>query len=106
MQTADRYRRVPGLVIFWAGAQAVCFIWKTPARIPISMQVAEVLDALSGWTSPAELRDRIAPGSEISEIQQTIDLLQTLELIEREADTRRHDEWLLWSPEAAFFHFA
>jgi SagB-type dehydrogenase family enzyme len=104
-QTADRYRRSPGLVIHWAGSQAVCFIWQSAQRIPISMQVAGVLQELSDWTSSAELRDRISPGGALETAGETIALLHALGLVERERDGS-HTSWHEWSPEAAFFHFA
>ncbi len=106
MQTADRYRRVPGLVIYWAGSQAVCFIWQSCERIPISMEAAGLLDDLSDWTSLAEFRDRVAPGSELEVVAETIGLLHTLRLVEREGDPGGDARWQEWSPEAAFFHFA
>ena len=106
MQTADRYRRVPGLVIYWAGSQAVCFIWQSCERIPISMEAAGLLQDLSDWTSLAELRDRVAPGSELEVVEETIGLLHTLRLVEREGDPIADARWQQWSPEAAFFHFA
>ena len=107
MQTADRYRRARGVVIYWVDAQAVCFVWQTSQRIPISMAVAGVLQQMSDWTSTPELRDRIAPGSDVAAVEDTITLLHTLGLIERDGDERRAiDAWQSWSPEAAYFHFA
>ena len=105
MQTAVRYRRSPGAVIYWAGSQAVCFIWQSAQRIPISIQVAGVLQELSEWTSSAEFRDRISPDGDLATIEETIGLLHGLRLIEREGD-ETNAEWHEWSPEAAFFHFA
>ncbi|MEO7132789.1 MAG: SagB family peptide dehydrogenase [Vicinamibacterales bacterium] len=106
MQTADRYRRAPGLVIYWAGSQAVCFIWQSCERIPISMEAAGLLQEFSDWTSLAEFRDRVAPGSELEVVAGTIGLLHTLRLVEREGDVSGDGGWQEWSPEAAFFHFS
>lgn len=105
MQTADRYRRVPGLVIYWAQAQAVCFSWRSSQRIPISFAAASLLDQLSDWTTVEQLTDRIGAGDEVSTVAETIDLLLALAMIERE-DADGDGEWLQWSPEATFFHFA
>jgi SagB-type dehydrogenase family enzyme len=105
VQTADRYRRSPGAVIYWIGSQAVCFIWQSGERIPISIQVAGVLEELTGWTSAPELRDRISPGGNLTTVEETIRLLLTLRLIEQEGEQAGPD-WAEWSPEAAFFHFA
>jgi len=104
-QTAGRYRRAPGLVIHWAGSQAVCFVWQSAQRIPISMQVAGVLQELSEWASAAELRDRISPGGPLATVEETIGLLHALRLVEREGDGPP-SSWQEWCPEAAFFHFA
>ena len=104
-QTADRYRRAPGLVIYWAGPQAVCFVWQSSQRIPISIQVVAILQELSDWTSAAELRDRYVQGGEVTAVEETIDLLLTLQLVEREGDAQ-NTGWPEWAPEAAFFHFA
>lgn len=105
MQTVDRYRRVPGLVIFWAQSQAVCFVWRTAQRIPITFEAASLLDQLSDWTTVEQLTDRIGAGDQHTTVAETIDLLLTLAMIEREgADT--DSNWLQWSPEATFFHFA
>jgi SagB-type dehydrogenase family enzyme len=106
MQTADRYRRVPGLVIYWSGSQAVCFSWQSCERIPISMEAAGLLQDLSDWTSLADFRDRVAPGSELEVVEETLGLLHTLRLVEREGDSIADARWQQWSPEAAFFHFA
>jgi SagB-type dehydrogenase family enzyme len=105
VQTADRYRRSRGIVIFWAEAQAVCFVWQSAQRIPITSDAVGILHHLTDWTSVAELRDRIATGSDPSVVAETIDLLRTLGLVEREGDPRVGSEWSEW-PAAAFFHFA
>ena len=39
-------------------------------------------------------------------VNETIGLLQSLRLVEREGEPTSHAAWLEWSPEAAFFHFA
>lgn len=106
MQAADRYRRSPGLVITWRGSQAVCFVWQSAQRIPISIPAAAILHDLSDWTSVAELRDRIAPAGELAALDETVQLLLALRLIEREGEPVANREWLEWSPEAAFFHFS
>ena len=106
MQTADRFRRSPGVVISWDGNQALCFTWQSAERMPISIAALGLLHQLSDWTSAAELRDRIAPGGDVVMVTETIDLLHELGLVEREGQPSRHSEWLEWSPAAAFFHFA
>jgi SagB-type dehydrogenase family enzyme len=106
VQTADRYRRASGVVSYWAGAQAVCFHWHSARRIPVPFEAVGILHRLTEWASIAELRDRIAPGGDAAAIMETIVLLHTLGLVEREGDARSHEPWLEWTPEAAFFHFA
>ena len=106
MQAADRYRRSPGAVIYWAGSQAVCFLWQSAERIPISMEAAGLLQHLSEWTTVAEFRDRVAPGGDLDTVEETIVLLHTLRLVEQEGEPTIGDRWSEWSPEAAFFHFA
>lgn len=106
MQTADRYRRVPGVVIYWVGAQAVCFRWQSAQRIPVPFEAVGILHRLAEWASLGEVRDRIAPGEEPAAVTETIALLHKLGLVEREGDDRPHEPWLEWAPEAAFFHFA
>jgi SagB-type dehydrogenase family enzyme len=106
VQTADRYRRSPGVVIQWAGPQAVCFVWQSSQRIPVTTEAIAILHGLSDWTSAAELRDRIAPGGDLTSAAETLRLLHTLGLVEREGEATAGDEWLAWTPEAAFFHFA
>jgi SagB-type dehydrogenase family enzyme len=105
MQTVDRYRRAPGLVIYWDESQAVCFIWRSAQRIPITFSAASLLDHLSDWTTVEQLSERIGAGDALTTVAETIGLLLELALIERE-DTATEGEWLQWSPEAAFFHFA
>jgi len=106
VQTAARYRRSPGVVSYWIGAEAVCFTWQSAERMPISIDALGVLHHLTDWTSAAELRDRIAPGGDLAIVTETIDLLLTLGLVERENEPIRHPEWREWSPAAAFFHFS
>ena len=106
MQTVDRYRRSPGAVIYWEGSQAVCFLWQSSERIPISFDAAGFLQHISDWTTCAEFRDRVAPDSDLATVEDTIALLHTLRLIERESEPRVDDQWLAWSPAAAFFHFS
>lgn len=105
MPAADRYRRVPGLVIHWAGSQAVCFTWRSAQRIPITFEAASLLDHFSDWTTIDQLEERLGGGDDVVTITQTIDLLLTLELIEREGAQTTGD-WMQWTPEATFFHFA
>ncbi|MEO7157370.1 MAG: SagB family peptide dehydrogenase [Vicinamibacterales bacterium] len=101
----DRYRRVPGLVIYWAGSQAVCFTWRSAERIPITFDAASLLDQLSDWTSIAQLTDRLGAGDSATAVAETVGLLLAIALIERDAD-RAGEGWAPWLPEAAFFHFA
>jgi SagB-type dehydrogenase family enzyme len=105
MQTADRFRRSPGLVIYWAGSQAVCFIWQSSARIPISLEAVDILHAIPDWTTVSELRERIAADGDDAIIQETVDLLLEIGLVERDGDARVETPWLEW-PQAAFFHFS
>ena len=105
MQTADRYRRSPGLVIYWAGSEAVCFIFQSAERIPISLEAVDILHAIPDWTTVAELQERIAPGEASGIVRQTVDLLLEIGLVERDGDARHGDAWLDW-PHAAFFHFS
>lgn len=105
MQTADRYRRSPGLVIYWAGSEAVCFIWQSSTRIPISLEAVDVLHAIPDWTTVEELHERIAPDGEAGVVQETVDLLLEIGLVERDGDARPRAPWLEW-PQAAFFHFS
>jgi SagB-type dehydrogenase family enzyme len=106
VQTADRYRRSPDVVSHWVGSQAVCYVWRSAERIPISIEALDILHQLTEWTTAAELRDRIAPGGDTAAVSETMLLLHTLGLIERAGESISHPEWLQWTPEAAFFHFA
>lgn len=106
MQTADRYRRSPGAVIYWVDAQAVCFIWQSGARIPLTTQALSILQGLTGWTSASGLRDLISPGGDVSAAEGLLQLFHSIGLVEREGAGQSDSEWLAWSPEAAFFHFA
>ena len=103
---AARYRRWPGFVSYWDQHEAVCFTWQSAERMPISIDALGLLNHLTDWTSAAELRDRIAPGGDEAIVMETLALLLTLGLIEREGEPSRHPEWLAWSPAAAFFHFS
>lgn len=105
MQTADRYRRVPGLVIFWAQSQAVCFVWHSAQRLPITFEAASLLDELSDWITVEQLSDRLGAGDNLTTVAETIDLLLTMGMVEREAD-QVSGGWPQWSPEATFFHFS
>ena len=104
--TADRFRRSPGLVLYWDSSQAVGFVWQSARRVPISADALPVIQGLTDWTSAADLRDRIAPGGAVSDAEALLDLLYSLNLVEREGDPAPGREWLEWSPAAAFFHFA
>jgi SagB-type dehydrogenase family enzyme len=106
VQTADRYRRSAGVVIQWAGTQAVCFVWRSSQRIPITTEAIAILHGLTDWTSAAELRDRVQPAGDLASAAETLRLLHTLGLVEREGEATADDEWLQWTPEAAYFHFA
>lgn len=104
MQTVDRYRRARGVVIYWRESQAVCFVWPASRHVPIGMPAAGILHELSDWTTTTELRDRIAPSGDLVVVEETLQLLVTLNLVEREGDAA-NDQWTHWSPYAAFFHF-
>jgi SagB-type dehydrogenase family enzyme len=106
MQAVERYRRSRGLVLYWDAAQAVCFSPQTTQRIPISDATLRFLQSLSEWRSPEEMRDSVAPGNSIADVQDTIALLLSLGLVEREGALPPHAGWDEWSPAAAFFHFA
>ena len=103
---AGRYRRSPGLVIYWDQSQMVGYVWQTAMRIPLTADSVAILSGLQDWTSPADLRDRIAPGSHTGEAADLLKLLHSLGLIEREGERLSGVEWDEWCPEAAFFHFA
>jgi hypothetical protein len=105
MHAADRYRRVPGLVIYWAESQAVCFTWRSAERVPITFEAASLLDHFSSWTTVDQLAERLGARDEIATVERTIDLLLTLGMIERET-AQAEGEWMQWTPEATFFHFA
>lgn len=105
MQTADRFRRAPGLVIYWAGSQAVCFTWRSAQRIPITFEAAALLDQLSDWMTTDQLADRLGAREDTATVEQTIELLLTLAMVERE-DAQSTGDWMQWTPEATFFHFA
>jgi SagB-type dehydrogenase family enzyme len=106
MSAVERYRRSRGLVLYWDSAQAVCFSPQTTQRIPISDATLGFLQSLSEWQSPEETRDRVAPGNSIADVKDTIGLLLSLGLVEREGAATPNAEWQEWSPAAAFFHFA
>lgn len=107
MQHADRYRRARGAVVHWIGDQAVCVAWPSAQRVPVTIDALRFLEHLSEWTTADAVRDRVAPGGEVALIADTIALLHTLGLVEREGEQPPGvDRWHQWSPEAAFFHFA
>ena len=64
MQTADRYRRVRGVVIYWIGAQAVCFIGSPPIAFPFRSKPSEFCSRLTEWVSIAEIRGSDRPGGD------------------------------------------
>jgi SagB-type dehydrogenase family enzyme len=106
VQAADRFRRTPGVVIYWEQAQAICFVWQSSRGVPVSPQVVAILQDLSDWVTAGELRERIAPGGDEATVDETIRLLLMLGLVERERDQQPPRGWTEWSPHAAFFHFA
>lgn len=105
MESANRYRRAPGVVIHWHGGQAVCFLWQTALQFPISVEAIRILDRLSEWVTAGDLAGELAGGNEPAVVE-IIDLLHSLRLIEREDEPATGDGWLAWSPAAAFYHFA
>jgi len=106
MPTDARYRRVRGVVSYWNGSQPICFTRHAPQPLPISIDALGILHRLAEWTSAAELRDRIAPGSDAAVVADTLTLLHSLGLVEREGEADRYAAWNAWGPEAAFYHFA
>lgn len=104
-QAADRYRRTPGVVVFWADGQAVCS-HAGAQRIPVSIGALSILEQLTGWCSATDLRDRIAPDGDVAVVAETLTLLHSLGLVEREGEVDRYAAWNAWGPEAAFYHFA
>ena len=105
MSTSERYRRTPGLVMYWAGSQPVCFVWQTQQRVPVSIDATAVLQQLSDWSLVSEIVERVSPGGVPADAEKLLRLLLTLGLVEREGDTNGPPEWHEWAPEAAFFHF-
>lgn len=105
MPAAERFRRTPGLVIYWAESRAVCFVWRSAQRVPITFEAAALLDRLSDWTTIEQLAHALGAGEDRTTVTETIELLLALSLVERES-TDAESDWRHWSPEAAFFHFA
>ena len=105
VHSAERYRRSPGAVVYWIGGEAVCFVWQTAQRIPISTDAVALLQQLSDWTSAEGLRDRLGPDNDLETVAETMRLLHSVGLVERESEAAR-EPWQAWAPEAAFFHFA
>ena len=103
--TDPRYRRAPGLITYWDGPQAVCFVWQTGTRIPVSPQIFGVLHSMTDWNSAKQLREQIAPDEDIDRTQELLDLLASLQLVELETASASQSKWSHWSPEATFFHF-
>lgn len=106
MPVVERYRRSRGVVIYWDSDQAICFSPQSTQRIPISDATLRFLQSLSEWRSAEETRDSVAPGSSLSDVHETMTLLLSLGLVEREGAAPPHPEWDEWSPAAAFFHFS
>jgi SagB-type dehydrogenase family enzyme len=93
-------------VSYWVGAQAVCFHCQSARRIPVPFEAVGILHRLADWVPIDEIRDRVAPEGDPVAVMETIALLHTLGLVEREDDALSDESWLAWTPEAAFFHFS
>jgi SagB-type dehydrogenase family enzyme len=103
--TGERYRRSPGLVLYWRERQLACFDALTSTRTTITPDITALLDQLTRWTTSRELVARDpALGSE-RDLEDLLEHFARFGLVERKSASRDTWHWRAWSPEAAFFHF-
>ena len=100
-----RYRRSPGLVIYWDHGLLAGYRWPAAAAVALTPESIAILDRIPDWTSAGDLRDRLTPGGDIADSESLLQLLCSLGLVDREDDAT-NAEWMEWSPAAAFFHFS
>ena len=101
----ERYRRSPGLVLYWRERQLACFDALTSTRTTITPDITALLDQLTRWTTSRELVARDpALGSE-RDLEDLLEHFARFGLVERKSTSKDTWHWREWSPEAAFFHF-
>lgn len=105
-KTGERYRRSPGLVLYWSGTgQPHCFNTATSTRFPITLRVVNILDGLDRWnTARALVKAQPGLGSHDA-LRELLETLADLGLLERRSQPHPPWLWKEWFPEAAFFHF-
>ena len=94
MQTADRYRRVPGLVIYLGRRPRRSASPGVP-RSAFRSRSKRQHCSITSPTGPPSINWPIdlAPADDVATVAQTVDLLLTLAMIERE-DARSEGDWM------------
>jgi SagB-type dehydrogenase family enzyme len=100
----ERYRRSPGLVLFWTAAGLAYFDCLSSTRGAVPVDVIAVLDALSSWRAAADLAAHANLGDP-GDVEALLEALADRRLVQRESAADGDWAWQEWSPEAAFFHF-
>jgi SagB-type dehydrogenase family enzyme len=103
--TGERYRRSPGLVLYWTARGPACFDTLSTTRSRVSVDIIETLDRLSTWTAVRELIRRDPGLGSPAEVTALLETFVDHGLVQRQSTTSSNWLWQQWSPEAAFFHF-
>jgi SagB-type dehydrogenase family enzyme len=104
--TGERYRRSPGLVLYWSASGPACFDAITSRRTRVSPETVAFLDRLDKWQTIRALlrKDPLLGGSE--DVRDVLEALVRFGLVQRRSETpTTRWAWQSWTPEAAFFHF-
>lgn len=100
-----RFRRSPGLVVFWHRGRLAYFDARSGQRRTLPASALPLLDSLSGWSSSGQLSRACPSLGAVAAIESLLKRMERLGLVERE-DCVVDWPWADWAPEAAFFHFA
>ena len=103
--TVARFRRSPGLVVFWQRGALAYFDAVSGQRRTLPASMMALLNALNDWTSAADLQAQDRSLGTRAVIVSLLRRMERLGLIEREGKNGPWP-WDEWAPEAAFFHFA
>jgi len=100
-----RFRRSPGVVVFWQRGALAYFDAVSGQRRTLPASMVPLLHVLSEWTSAADLQAQDRSLGSRRAIGSLLRRMERLGLIEREGKSGPWP-WAEWAPEAAFFHFA
>ena len=103
--TGERYRRSPGLVLYWTARGPACFDTLSTTRSRVSPDIIATLDRLSEWTGVGELLRRDPGLGSAAEVTALLESFADHGLVQRQSTASGKWLWRQWSPEAAFFHF-